>query len=122
VCPLLHLVSPLVLLLGCFLVGPGAQAPGAPRCHELNRHHRWKKKTMRRPVFFYLFLALFRKILINTFLLVRFKKMDPSLDAVVIGTKIKLLGASPIGTKLLAHVGVDAELAVTWQPPRRQLC
>jgi hypothetical protein len=47
--------------------------------------------------------------------------MDPPLGAVVIGTKIKHLDASPIGTKLLAHVGVDVELEVTWQPARRQL-
>jgi hypothetical protein len=39
--------------------------------------------------------------------------MDPPLSAVVIGAKIKRLGASPIGAKLLAHVGVDAELEVT---------
>jgi hypothetical protein len=47
--------------------------------------------------------------------------MDHSFDAVVIGAKIKCLGASPIGAKLLAHVGVDAELVVTWQPAQRQL-
>jgi hypothetical protein len=43
----------------------------------------------------------------------KISKMDFSLGAVVIGAKIKRLGASPIGAKLLAHVGVDAELAVT---------
>jgi hypothetical protein len=69
----------------------------------------------------FLFLAFFRKILINTSLTVRFQKMDPPLGAIVIGANIKRLGASPIGAKLLAHVGVDAELAVTWQPTRRQL-
>jgi hypothetical protein len=47
--------------------------------------------------------------------------MDPPLGAVVIGAKIKRLGASPIGAKLLVHVGVDAELEVTWQSVRRQL-
>jgi hypothetical protein len=47
--------------------------------------------------------------------------MNPPLGAVVIGAKIKHLGASLIGTKLLAHVDVDAELTVTWQPARRQL-
>jgi hypothetical protein len=39
--------------------------------------------------------------------------MDHPLGIVVIGTKIKPLGASPIGAKLLAHDDVDAELAVT---------
>jgi hypothetical protein len=39
--------------------------------------------------------------------------MDPPLGAIVIGDKIKRLGASPIGVKLLAHVDVDAELVVT---------
>jgi hypothetical protein len=46
--------------------------------------------------------------------------MDP-LGAVVIGAKIKRPGTSLIGAKLLTHNGVDAELAVTWQPARRQL-
>jgi hypothetical protein len=41
--------------------------------------------------------------------------MDHPLGTVVIGIKIKPLGASPIGAKLLANDGVDAELAVTWQ-------
>jgi hypothetical protein len=40
--------------------------------------------------------------------------MDPPLGAVVIGAKIKRLGAN-----LFAHVDVDAELAMTWQPARR---
>jgi hypothetical protein len=39
--------------------------------------------------------------------------VDPPLGAIVIGAKIKRLGASPIGIKLLAHIDVDAELAVT---------
>jgi hypothetical protein len=47
--------------------------------------------------------------------------MDHTLCAVVIDAKIKRLGASLIGVKLLAHVGVNTELAVTWQPARRQL-
>jgi hypothetical protein len=47
--------------------------------------------------------------------------MDYPLGAIVIGTKIKHLGVSPIDAKLLAHVGVDAELEVTWQLARRQL-
>jgi hypothetical protein len=64
------------------------------------------------PVFF-CFLALFRKILTDTPLAVRFQKMDPTLCAVVIDAKIKRLSASLIGVKLLAHVGVDTELAVT---------
>jgi hypothetical protein len=41
--------------------------------------------------------------------------MDHSLDAVVIGAKIKCLGTSLIGAKLFAHDGVDAKLAVMWQ-------
>jgi hypothetical protein len=63
-------------------------------------------------VLFFLFFSLFfQKILTNTPLAVRFQKIDPSLGAVVIGAKIKRLGA-----QLLAHVGVgvDAELEVTW--------
>jgi hypothetical protein len=47
--------------------------------------------------------------------------MDPPLSAVVIGAKIKRLGASPIGAKLLTHVVIDAELAVTWQLAQRQM-
>jgi hypothetical protein len=62
------------------------------------------------------FITFFRKILTNTPLAVRFQKIDPPLGAVVVGTKIKRLDA-----KLLAHVGVDAELEVTWQPVRCQL-
>jgi hypothetical protein len=45
--------------------------------------------------------------------------MDPPLSAVVIGAKIKRLGASPLGAKLLTHVVIDAELAVTWQLAQR---
>jgi hypothetical protein len=39
--------------------------------------------------------------------------MNHSLGVVVIGAKIKRLGASLIGAKLLAYVGVDAKLEVT---------
>jgi hypothetical protein len=39
----------------------------------------------------------------------------------VIGTEVTHLVANQIGAKLRTHVGVDAELAVTWQPNRRQL-
>jgi hypothetical protein len=66
------------------------------------------------------FLVFFRKMFTNTPLLVRFQKMDPQLGTVVIGAKIIRLGASQIGAKLRAHVGVDAELAVMWQLSRRQ--
>jgi hypothetical protein len=61
-----------------------------------------------------LFFNPFFKRFTNTPLAVRFQKMDPPLGAVVIGAKIKQLGASPIGAKLLAHIDIDPELAVTW--------
>jgi uncharacterized membrane protein len=49
-------------------------------------------------------------------LTVRFKKTDSCLGAVVIGAKIKRLGANSIGAKLHAHVGIDAGVALMWQP------
>jgi hypothetical protein len=55
---------------------------------------------------------------IQTFAIVGGPKVYLTL---VIDAKIKRLTASPIGTKLFAQVGVDAELEVMWQPTRRQL-
>jgi hypothetical protein len=43
--------------------------------------------------------------------------MDHLLDAVVIGAKIKRLGANLIGVKLFAYVSIDADVALTWQTP-----
>jgi hypothetical protein len=57
----------------------------------------------------------------NTPLAIRFQKIDPQLSAVVIGAEVTRLGASKIGAKRRAHVGVDAEVAMTWQLVRRQL-
>jgi hypothetical protein len=56
----------------------------------------------------------------NTSLAVRFQKIDAQLGAIVIGIEVTRLGASHIGAKLCAHVGVNTELAVTWQPAWRQ--
>jgi hypothetical protein len=41
--------------------------------------------------------------------------MDPQLGAVVIGTKITRLGASAFGAKVLAHVGINVDVALVWQ-------
>jgi hypothetical protein len=46
--------------------------------------------------------------------------MDPQLGAVVIGAKITRLGASAFGAKVLAHVGIDADVALEWQRVWRQ--
>jgi hypothetical protein len=61
---------------------------------------------------FFCFYFIFRKIITNTPLTARFQKIDPPHGVVVVGAKIKRLGASLIGAKLLAHVDVDAELEV----------
>jgi hypothetical protein len=92
---------------------PNAQSESPPH------HHPGAHAPHCRPVFF-VFYPLFLKIFINTPLIIRFQKMNPPFDAVVIGAKIKRLDASPIGAKLLAHVGIDAELTVTWQLARSQ--
>jgi hypothetical protein len=65
-------------------------------------------------IFFY-FLALFRKIFSNTFLMERFQKIDPGLGAIHAGAKITQLGAVNVGAKPSCHLADDAELALTWQ-------
>jgi hypothetical protein len=43
----------------------------------------------------------------------KISKNRPPLGAIVIGAKIKRLGVSPIGVKLLVHVGINTDMALT---------
>jgi hypothetical protein len=61
---------------------------------------------------FFVFLALFRKILSNTLLTERFQKIDPYLGAIVVGAKVTRHGARVTGAKTLTR---GADVAGSWR-------